>query len=84
MSDTRSPSLSDALIPIIFLIVSLSSSVYIFGDSSSGGPNQIALLLAMGVAAIIGLKNGFKWQQIEQGIVQGLSLIHISEPTRRS
>ena len=47
--------------------------MYVFGDSSSGGPNQIALLLAMGVASIIGIKNGFSWKQIEQGIV-GISL----------
>ncbi|MGS2720146.1 Na+/H+ antiporter NhaC [Paraglaciecola aestuariivivens] len=66
-------SLSDALIPIIILISLLGASVYLYGDSSSFGPNQIALLLAMGIAAIIGIKNGYSWQEIEEGIIQGIS-----------
>ncbi len=74
MNHTKDPSIIDALIPLGFLIVSLFTSVLIFGDSSSAGPNQIALLLAMGVAAVVGLKNGFKWQEIEEGIVSGISL----------
>lgn len=74
MNQYKTPSLMDAAIPLIFLVVSLSSSVYVFGDSSSGGPNQIALLLAMGVASIIGIKNGFKWKEIEEGIVNGISI----------
>ncbi|ALS98470.1 Na+/H+ antiporter NhaC [Lacimicrobium alkaliphilum] len=74
MSDRRQPSMLDALIPIAVLVVLLSSSVILFADDSSYGPNQIALLLAMGVAAIIGLKNGYKWKEIEEGIVHGISL----------
>ncbi|WP_088328481.1 Na+/H+ antiporter NhaC [Lacimicrobium sp. SS2-24] len=74
MSDRRQPSMLDALIPIAVLVLLLSSSVILFADDSSYGPNQIALLLAMGVAAIIGLKNGYKWHEIEEGIVHGISL----------
>lgn len=74
MSDRRQPSMLDALIPISVLVVLLSSSVILFADDSSYGPNQIALLLAMGVAAIIGLKNGYTWKEIEEGIVHGISL----------
>ncbi|GAB3017104.1 Na+/H+ antiporter NhaC [Bowmanella dokdonensis] len=73
-SNPRQPSLLDAFIPIAILVVLLSSSVILFADDSSYGPNQIALLLAMGVAAIIGLKNGYSWKQIEEGIVHGISL----------
>lgn len=73
-NNTRSPSLFDALTPVIFLIVLLASAVYYFGDSSSSGANQIALLLSAGFAAIIGLKNGFKWRDIEAGIIKGISL----------
>ncbi|MDF2177534.1 Na+/H+ antiporter NhaC [Aliiglaciecola sp. CAU 1673] len=74
MSQTREPSLLDAFIPIAVLVVLLSSSVILFSDNSSYGPNQIALLLSMGIAAIIGLKNGFRWKDIEEGIVHGISL----------
>lgn len=66
-------SLSDALIPIVLLVTLLGASVYLFGDNSSFGPNQIALLVAMGIAAIIGLKNGYSWDDIEKGIVKGIS-----------
>ena len=69
----KEASLSDALIPIIILVVLLGSSVYLFKDNSSFGPNQIALLLSMGIAALIGIKNGYKWEDIEQGIVKGIS-----------
>ncbi|WP_166423051.1 Na+/H+ antiporter NhaC [Paraglaciecola sp. 20A4] len=68
------PSLLDALIPLGVLVTLLSTSVYLFSDNSSFGPNQIALLFSMGVAAVIGLKNGYSWAEIEKGIVKGISL----------
>ncbi|MDP2560375.1 Na+/H+ antiporter NhaC [Psychrobium sp. 1_MG-2023] len=70
----KQPSLLDALAPVIFLIGLLGSAVFYFGDSSSSGANQIALLLSAGLAAIIGIKNGFCWNDIEQGIIKGISL----------
>jgi NhaC family Na+:H+ antiporter len=72
--ELRTPSLLDALIPIIALVIMMGSAVYLFEDNSSYGPNQIALLLAMGLAAIIGMKNGFSWKTIEKGIVDGISM----------
>lgn len=69
----KQASLLDALIPVGILIVLLGSSVYLFGDNSSYGPNQIALLFGMGVAAVIGIKNGYTWKEIEEGIVTGIS-----------
>jgi Na+:H+ antiporter, NhaC family len=73
-STARPPSLRQSLIPVAFLIFMLGSSVYLFGDGSSAGPNQIALILAAGVGIIIGLVNGATWKQLEQGIVHGISL----------
>jgi len=70
----KQPSLFDALAPVMFLIFLLAIAVFYFGDSSSSGANQIALLLSAGVASIIGVKNGFKWDQIETGIIKGISL----------
>ncbi|WP_440877441.1 Na+/H+ antiporter NhaC [Thalassotalea sp. PLHSN55] len=71
---TKSPSLMDALLPIVSLIIMLSAGVIYFGDNSSYGPNQIALMASMGIAIVIGLKNGFLWESIEQAIVKGISL----------
>ena len=70
----KEPSLSDSLIPLILLIVLMGGAVYIFGDNSSFGPNQISLLLATGITAIIGMKNGYTWEAIEKGIVKGISM----------
>lgn len=77
MSETQSirqPSMLDSLIPIFVLIFLLVAAVTLFGDGSSSGPNQIALLLATGVAAIIGLKNGHTWHAMEKAIVHGISI----------
>ncbi|MBN7820570.1 Na+/H+ antiporter NhaC [Bowmanella yangjiangensis] len=74
MSNPRQPSLLDAMIPIVVLVGLLASSVILFSDNSSYGPNQIALLIAMGIAALIGIKNGYSWREIEAGIVHGISL----------
>ena len=60
----RSPSLLDALLPIGVLVVLLSLSVYLFGDGSSSGPNQIALMSAAFVAGLVGLKNGLRWAEM--------------------
>jgi NhaC family Na+:H+ antiporter len=68
------PSLLDCFIPIIFLVLMLSVGVVYFGDNSSYGPNQIALLLSAGMAIIIGFKNGFQWQEMERAIINGISL----------
>ncbi|WP_371189235.1 Na+/H+ antiporter NhaC [Thalassotalea maritima] len=68
------PSLFDALLPIVLMIALLATSFIYFGDSSSYGPNQIGLLLATGVAIIIGYKNGHSWQSMEKAIINGISL----------
>ena len=70
----EAPSLLQSLLPVVVLIVLLSTAVYLFGDGSSGGPNQIALILAAGVASIIGARLGYSWKELEQGIVHGISL----------
>ncbi|NVK57169.1 MAG: Na+/H+ antiporter NhaC [Alteromonadaceae bacterium] len=70
----KQPSLIDALIPIVALIVMMGTAVVLFADNSSYGPNQIALLIGTGLAAIIGMKNGHRWKDIEKGIIQGISV----------
>lgn len=73
-SQMKQPSFWDAFIPLILLVVMLASAVAIFGGDSSYGPNQIVLLLATGVACLIGLKNGYGWQEIEKAMVHGISV----------
>ena len=59
--------------PVLCLIGMLAASVYLFGDASSAGPNQVALMLSACVAAVIGLYNGHTWAEIEAGIVHTIS-----------
>ncbi|MEZ5757706.1 MAG: Na+/H+ antiporter NhaC [Emcibacteraceae bacterium] len=69
----REPSFIDALIPVIALVSMLSMSVYLYGDESSSGANQIALIMAGCVALIIGVKNGHIWRDVEKAIAHGIS-----------
>ena len=74
-TEHRKPSLGDALVPLLILIGLLSLSVYFYGADSSYGPNQIALLLCAGVAAMMGMKNGHSWNDMEGGMLHGIGLV---------
>ena len=65
--------LSLALLPVILLMIMLAASVYYFADDSSYGGNQIGLLIAAAIASLIGVRLGYKWSDIEQGIIDGIS-----------
>ena len=67
------PSLLQAFIPIIFLIIALSINVFLFEDWSLDGSNQIILVLSAGVAALVALQLGYKWEEVRKGIVKSIS-----------
>lgn len=71
---SREPSLLQALVPLLFLIALLSTAVYLFKDNASYGANQIGLMLATGVAALVGLRNGLSWKHIQDSLVHGISV----------
>ncbi|CAN5175574.1 Na+/H+ antiporter NhaC family protein [soil metagenome] len=71
--EQRKPTLLEALVPVIFLIFMLAINVYIFGDDALSGSNQIVLILSGTVAALIGLRIGATWDQMQQGIVKSIS-----------
>ena len=73
-TEQRAPSLLQAAIPLIALIMMLVLSVYLYGEDASYGPNQIALWLAAGAALAVGFYNKFTWEQIEEGIREGISV----------
>ena len=73
-NNPKTPTMLDVLTPILLLIIMLSFSVYLYGDDSSYGANQIALILSACIAAIVGVKNGYKWKDIESGIVKGIGM----------
>ena len=73
MTTPKAPALLDALIPISALVIMLATSVYLFGDSSSSGPNQIVLIIAAAIASIVGIKNGYRWVDLQSAMVAGIS-----------
>ena len=66
-------SLFEAALPVLVLVVLLSFSVYLFGSDSSYGANQIALLIAGGIGAIIAVRHGHKWREIEHAVKDGVA-----------
>jgi Na+:H+ antiporter, NhaC family len=60
--------------PIVFLVILLACSVYLFGADSSYGANQIALVLATCVAALVGRRVGITWKEAQKGIVDGVAV----------
>ena len=62
-----------ALIPLVTLITLLGFSVSFYGDGSSSGANQIALLISAAVTHLIGWRRGMRWKELEQGTVEGIS-----------
>ena len=71
--NNRTPNLIEALIPIIILIALLSLNVIIYKDSATYGPNQIALIVGAVIAALIGFKLGYTWEQIQKGMVKSIN-----------
>jgi NhaC family Na+:H+ antiporter len=72
MTTIKSPTLVDALIPVVSLILMLALSVYLFGSDSSGGPNQIVLILGAAIASIIAIRNGHDWAELQKAMVAGI------------
>ena len=73
-SRERKPTVTQALLPVLALVLLLAFSVYLFGEDASYGPNQIALVFGAAVAAAVGWRNGVGWQQIENAIISGISI----------
>ena len=75
MSQTKAPSLLDSLTPIVALLLMLATSVYLFSSDSSSGANQIALIMAACIALLVAVKNGYKWKELEAGIVKSVASV---------
>ncbi|MEC8679195.1 MAG: sodium:proton antiporter, partial [Bacteroidota bacterium] len=61
MKQIKSPTIFQALFPIIFLVVLLIINVSVFGDDALSGSMQIVLILSSAVASIIAFNLGFTW-----------------------
>jgi NhaC family Na+:H+ antiporter len=63
-----------ALTPILFLVLLLACSVYLFGSDASYGSNQIVLVLATCVTALVGKRLGMPWKDVQDGMITGIAV----------
>jgi Na+/H+ antiporter NhaC len=63
-----------AATPIALLVAMLGLSVYLFGSDASYGANQIALVLATAIAALVGQRTGIEWREAQAGIIDGIGV----------
>ncbi|MFN3555504.1 MAG: Na+/H+ antiporter NhaC [Bacteroidales bacterium] len=71
-TETRRPTLFQALIPVIFLTILISINVFIFKEDALDGSNQIVLVLAASIAAVVAMSLGHKWLDLRAGIVKSI------------
>jgi NhaC family Na+:H+ antiporter len=70
----RKPTLLEAFIPVVFLIILLFYNVfYVFGDEALDGSNQLILILSAAVAGIVGVRIGVSWEKMQDGVVSSIS-----------
>jgi Na+:H+ antiporter, NhaC family len=67
------PTIFDSLLPIGALILLLALSYYLFHDTASYGPNQVALIFCALLAAGLAYKNGLAWAGIRQAMIDGVA-----------
>ncbi len=73
MMEQKNISFFWALFPILVLIALLGTNVYLYGDDSLGGANQIALFLTAFLATIVGINNGTTWKSIMNGVSKSIA-----------
>ena len=66
IAENKELNIWEALIPLLFLIALLAfiNNPIMYGDNGITGPNQFALILAAGVAAIVGYFNDVTFQDV--------------------
>lgn len=73
MTEKKQATLFHALLPILFLIALLTVNVLVFGSDAIGGANQIVLLLSAGVAGLVAWQLGYRYEEINDGIIKSIS-----------
>ncbi len=63
-------SLFDATIIGFALLTLVGGAIFLFGNNALSGGTQIALILVGFIAALVGLKNGYSWLELEANIVE--------------
>ena len=65
-------SITEALIPVLALILLLGYNVSVYGDEALSGSNQFVLLLGAAVAAIVGFFNKVTYQKMMEEVAENI------------
>jgi NhaC family Na+:H+ antiporter len=71
----REPSLLDAILPLAVLVVLVGGAIALFGLDALEGPIPAALVICSMAAALVVLKNGHPWEEIERSGQRALASI---------
>ena len=69
MAEPRKPKVWEALIPVLALVAFLSTSILLFEASP-----HIPLIAATIVAALMALRLGYTWKELEEGVVNTIKM----------
>jgi NhaC family Na+:H+ antiporter len=69
----RPPTMFDAILPVIVLIMLLILTIVLFGVDATNGPLQVALLLSAAFASLIAFKNGHSVASVADAAVGGVT-----------
>ena len=69
LNQKKMPTLGAALVPVLSLIVLLFVGIYFLEADP-----HVPLILASVVAALMGVRFGFGWKELQEAIIKGISL----------
>ena len=69
----RPPTLLDALLPVVVLIILIALTIALFGVDATNGPLQVALFLSAAFASLVAFKNGYTVAEVADAAVGGVS-----------
>ncbi len=69
----RPPSLLDAILPVLVLIVLIALTIWLFGTATTDGPLQVALILSAAFAALVAFKNGYTVASVADAAIGGVT-----------
>jgi NhaC family Na+:H+ antiporter len=72
-AEPRQPTITDALVPMVTLIVLLASTIVLFGTDATEGPLQVALFTSAVCAGLVALKNGHTTAALRDATIGGVS-----------
>lgn len=69
-SGARMPHFWEAMVSLLSLVVGISVSIVMYGLDP-----QIPMLMGVIVASLVALRCGFKWKDIQYGMVRGIDIM---------